>query len=162
CGADSTAPPAGDMAGSGDGGATAADLATGCAPMMKMCTNMCVAADPVHGCLGASCAACAAAANATATCSTAGGCALQCDVGFGDCDGNPANGCEKSVLADPANCGSCGFACANGALCVNGACQIIMPGMGSDQACLTIDAANVYWSTANATPGAVYSVPKAG
>jgi hypothetical protein len=33
-----------------------------------------------------------------------------CPTGFGDCDGNPANGCE-SMLNTPDNCGACGKIC---------------------------------------------------
>nr|MBK7069259.1 hypothetical protein [Deltaproteobacteria bacterium] len=49
--------------------------------------------------------ACAAGANATATCA-AGRCAATCAPGFGDCDDNPANGCEASLTSDPARCGT--------------------------------------------------------
>lgn len=42
---------------------------------------------------------------------TSSGCA--CAVGFGDCDGDPDNGCETD-LDDPDNCGTCGNVCANG------------------------------------------------
>ncbi|GAC1523009.1 MAG: hypothetical protein NVS3B10_23110 [Polyangiales bacterium] len=33
---------------------------------------------------------------------------LTCAPGFGDCDGNPANGCEADFAKDPKNCGGCG------------------------------------------------------
>jgi hypothetical protein len=61
----------------------------------------------------------------------AGACrAVTCDAGFGDCDGNPANGCETDTRASPAHCGACGRACATpnaapacaAALCAVGAC----------------------------------------
>lgn len=35
----------------------------------------------------------------------------SCEVGYGDCDGNPANGCEAAVTSDPNNCGSCASVC---------------------------------------------------
>jgi hypothetical protein len=50
-----------------------------------------------------------------------------CNPGFADCDGNPANGCEVNLNADPTHCGSCTKSCsvANGtAACSNGACTI--------------------------------------
>jgi hypothetical protein len=31
-----------------------------------------------------------------------------CVGGFGNCDGNPANGCEANLTSDPSNCGGCG------------------------------------------------------
>jgi hypothetical protein len=33
---------------------------------------------------------------------------LACNVGFADCDGNPANGCEVNTRTDVNNCGGCG------------------------------------------------------
>src|SRR5690349_15561385 len=60
-----------------------------------------------------SCTACGMACalpNAVNAC--AAGCYIAaCDFGFDDCDGNTANGCETSVLADPSNCGACGKPC---------------------------------------------------
>ncbi|MFO0601159.1 MAG: hypothetical protein U0228_37970 [Myxococcaceae bacterium] len=47
----------------------------------------------------------------------------QCQVGFGDCDGIPENGCETPLLAnDPTNCGQCGRPCPNPRTCTNGLC----------------------------------------
>ncbi|MBN1896627.1 MAG: hypothetical protein JW789_02760 [Candidatus Aenigmarchaeota archaeon] len=38
----------------------------------------------------------------------------ECNYGFGDCDGNKANGCETNLFAyDINNCGYCGNACTN-------------------------------------------------
>ncbi len=49
-------------------------------------------------------------ANASPVCS-AGTCAIgTCNAGFGNCDGDPSNGCEAS-LSTPAHCGMCGAAC---------------------------------------------------
>ncbi len=61
--------------------------------------------------------ACAARANATASCSS-GACAYACAAGFGDCDGNAANGCEAPLTAN-ANCGACGRSCpCNAGVCM--------------------------------------------
>ena len=50
-------------------------------------------------------------------------CALgACNEGFGNCDGNANNGCERPISADAANCGACGKVCANGLVCINGGC----------------------------------------
>ena len=68
--------------------------------------------------------------NGTATCS-GGQCAIVCDAGFGNCDGNPANGCETDLTMDEGNCGACGRICAGPCggtgsgrffQCENGAC----------------------------------------
>jgi hypothetical protein len=54
--------------------------------------------------------ACTAPANAGANC-IASACTFACNLGFGNCDGNAANGCEVDVSSDTNNCGHCGNAC---------------------------------------------------
>ena len=63
--------------------------------------------------------------HASLTCSAAG-CGADCDYGFGDCDGNYANGCEQP-LNTLKHCGGCGVACAIGnatAACNTGSCTV--------------------------------------
>ncbi|MBK8691199.1 MAG: hypothetical protein IPN17_02545 [Deltaproteobacteria bacterium] len=93
--------------------------------------------NPANGCevdtrvtsahCGACGQACAAGANATATCA-AGRCAATCAPGFGDCDDNPANGCEASLTSDPARCGTCSTTCSGGTnarpVCGAGVCRL--------------------------------------
>lgn len=71
------------------------------------------------------------AAHGTPSC-VSGACAIgACDAGYGDCDGDPSNGCEIDLLADPGHCGTCPHVCAmphaipacSGGLCVIGACH---------------------------------------
>jgi hypothetical protein len=66
--------------------------------------------------------------NATGTCTT-GTCDIaMCDAGFGDCDGDPTNGCELP-LNSLTDCGRCGVSCGPpGAIgdCSTGTCQIGM------------------------------------
>jgi hypothetical protein len=71
---------------------------------------------------------CSGGANSSATCA-AGKCNNHCATGYDDCDGNPANGCEANLFADPANCGMCGSSClglanATSGHCSNGMCAI--------------------------------------
>ena len=79
------------------------------------------ATSPVHcgGC-GRRCAL----PNATATCA-AGACRVgACAAGFGDCDGDPANGCE-APLTTLTHCGRCGNTCPTAGAtvtCAAGAC----------------------------------------
>ncbi len=77
----------------------------------------------------AHCGACGSACvrtQATGVC-RAGACSLgACSAGFGDCDGDPANGCEAS-LDSLTHCGACGRSCAAAnatEACVAGACAI--------------------------------------
>jgi len=53
---------------------------------------------------------CPARANATRTCATSA-CSFTCLAGFGDCDGNIANGCETNLARSTASCGACGTTC---------------------------------------------------
>ena len=70
--------------------------------------------------------ACAAAANSTPTC-VEGACGVVCAEGFGDCDGDPSNGCEVDLRTTATSCGRCDARCevANGVgACVAGACAV--------------------------------------
>lgn len=96
---------------------------TKCTAPSHICGNRCVTNDPTA--CGAACTVCPAPANATATCA-AETCGFQCSAGFGNCDMNPANGCETTFATDPLNCGVCGKSCA-GQACVNGVCQAAPP-----------------------------------
>jgi hypothetical protein len=66
--------------------------------------------------------------NATAGCSNGACVVAQCNMGFADCDGNPANGCEVNLNTSTGNCGGCGKACStnNGTpSCMGGQCSIM-------------------------------------
>ena len=65
--------------------------------------------------------------NNTPTCSK-GACVFACNAGYGNCDKNPANGCEDFVTTDAKNCGACGVVCSTQnctSNCVGGACAIV-------------------------------------
>jgi hypothetical protein len=66
--------------------------------------------------------------NALATCN-ANTCGYTCDLGFGDCDDDPSNGCETFLSGDTSNCGACGVVCdlphAGLMLCGGGTCQVL-------------------------------------
>ncbi len=65
--------------------------------------------------------ACAPRPNTTRSC-VAGACSYACVAGFGDCDGNAANGCE-ATLNTAAHCGSCANTCSGGTpTCQAGVC----------------------------------------
>ncbi|GAB4196860.1 MAG: hypothetical protein OHK0013_04420 [Sandaracinaceae bacterium] len=60
--------------------------------------------------------ACVAVQHASPMC-VDGGCNHgPCEVGWGDCDGDPRNGCESS-LAESEHCGSCADVCGDGETC---------------------------------------------
>lgn len=51
----------------------------------------------------------------------------DCPAGFGDCNANPADGCEADLTKDPTNCHDCGTLClaANGsASCGDSVCEV--------------------------------------
>ena len=53
----------------------------------------------------------------------AGACMIgSCNAGFGNCDSNPANGCEVNLQTDTNNCGACGHVCGGTQTCSAGAC----------------------------------------
>lgn len=45
-----------------------------------------------------------------------------CEAGWGDCDGNAVNGCERQ-LTTTTDCGACNAPCATNQSCVSGACR---------------------------------------
>ena len=97
---------------------------TGAAPLR--CGNDCV--DPtsnVKHCGGCN-APCPAVAHATSACQ-ARACTFTCKADFGDCNSNPADGCEAKVTDDPANCGACRHVCPADTTCKNASCR---PGNG--------------------------------
>ncbi len=99
-----------------------------------VCTSTCAA--PTTNCSGVcrdlandanNCNACGTVCtrtNGVAGCAS-GACTLAaCNTGFGNCDGNAANGCETNTGTSVTNCGVCGNSCqfANAAAsCVAGA-----------------------------------------
>lgn len=97
-----------------------------CTAGQKSCNDVCVPLDnPEYGC-GSSCDPCVLD-NAEPEC-VGDGCAIKsCAVGFDNCDGMTANGCETSITSDAANCGSCDTVCtAPNAMgqCQGGACSV--------------------------------------
>jgi hypothetical protein len=71
--------------------------------------------------------------NATALC-PAGACTLgDCNLGFGNCDGDAVNGCETD-LATNQNCGACGVPCdlpSAVSSCATGSCKVVSCNAGS-------------------------------
>jgi hypothetical protein len=95
-----------------DAGADARTDAPACAAGRILCDGRCVdPADPEH------CGACDTRCTADTRCAADDAgvrrCAPSaCAAGFGDCDGNAANGCEASLATSAAHCGACGRPCA--------------------------------------------------
>jgi streptogramin lyase len=85
------------------------------------------ATDPDH-CGDCKATPCPPATNAIPACK-ASACAIECNLGFADCDGDPGTGCEVALASDPTHCGSCGApACESGpqsvAACSQGKCKL--------------------------------------
>ena len=85
----------------------------------------------------ANCGACGMSCktpHAQSTC-TAGKCGGgKCDPGWGDCNGNAADGCEANLHVDATNCGKCGAKCAfaNGVAACADHCYIAACQFGYD------------------------------
>lgn len=75
----------------------------------------------------ANCGACGYACSlprASPTC-VGGRCAVYgCDAAFGDCDGDPSNGCESDLRTNPLHCGRCGAPCSSPRMCRAGLCAL--------------------------------------
>jgi hypothetical protein len=66
---------------------------------------------------------CAAGPNVAGQACVKGTCTITaCQAGFGDCDGQAADGCETSVLDNPNHCGSCGRHCHFPLICAGDQC----------------------------------------
>ncbi len=69
---------------------------------------------------------CPSGPHSTAVCVN-GGCALNCDPGYSDCDNNPFDGCEIHSDVDVGNCGTCMHQCITPnatPVCNGGMCEI--------------------------------------
>lgn len=108
----------------------------------------------------ANCGSCGAAcvlSHATATCES-GSCAIElCSKYYADCNGAVGDGCEVSLMSDPAHCGSCDISCASNMTCTMGACVCAVPcaGVGccsSGQKCCM--ASNTCWPVGQLCPDA--------
>ena len=55
-----------------------------------------------------------------------GSCEFKCGEGFGDCNGDPSDGCEVNLSSDQSNCGACGHECDiyGGQPCIIGQCAV--------------------------------------
>lgn len=54
-------------------------------------------------------------------------CVTECADGFGDCNGNPLDGCETRLDTNPLHCGACGNSCnyGSGQPCIEGKCLMV-------------------------------------
>ncbi len=84
---------------------------------------------------------------------------VSCDGGQVSCGGKCVD-----TSTDPQNCGGCGVVC--NTQCTAGVCPLLGAGCEAgvspqvgDNACITIDATNVYWATGFNNTGAVWKVP---
>jgi alpha-tubulin suppressor-like RCC1 family protein len=86
-------------------------------------TNL--AADVAH--CGACGNRCPNPPRASAAC-TEGVCGIgACEMGYGNCDRDAANGCETNLRTSSSHCGACGMACAAGLVCEAGRCVAPCP-----------------------------------
>ncbi len=100
----------------------------GCATGESCCGGACVRTDGDSANCGA-CGRVCSVTNGTASCSMGACVVATCAPGFGDCDGNAANGCEVDVTSTVAHCGACGAVCVGASnasgRCTTGRCGIV-------------------------------------
>ena len=84
-------------------GQTCMSGACACATGQTLCGRACVNTATDAANCGTCGSTCAPRANTTVTCAT-GTCAYACATGFGDCDGDVANGCEIDLRTSTASC----------------------------------------------------------
>ncbi len=93
----------------------------GSTPCGTVCADF---ADSPLNC-GACGMACPTMPNADSQCNN-GVCATRCQTGFADCNGSPADGCERDLRVSTLGCGGCNTVCPTGPngtpLCRNGTC----------------------------------------
>lgn len=92
----------------------------------EFCTDTQVDATNCGGC-GIDCTA---GANISRTSCDAGVCHSVCSDGWGDCDRDPLNGCEKSLVDDDSHCGACDNDCGTKpnvaqSTCADGVCHVL-------------------------------------
>ena len=125
CGAsgDCTGSHAGSVCATGEpcvGGQCATLCGSSSGASIQICAGVCTDTDFDPNNCGACGKVCASTNAANTTCG-GGKCGVLCAQGFGDCDGDPSNGCEENLLTSTANCGACGQACSLGP-CAGGLC----------------------------------------
>lgn len=107
------------------------------------CSGVCrdLLTDP--GNCGSCGSTCSTRANAAPSCD-AGVCRLVCAAGFGNCDGNDANGCETNLRSSNTACGGCAIRCQGGQTCQSGSCECVagMRLCGGACTCLSSDSLN--------------------
>jgi hypothetical protein len=93
-----------------------------------------------------------------------GQCVPTCAAGFGDCDGDPSNGCEADLLHTNDHCGACGYTC-NPVACENGTC-IVAQGFSDMPVALALDGqagGNLYFTAVSPLGASTLSVvPRVG
>ncbi len=77
-------------------------------------------------------------ANGAPQCAS-GACTIACVMGFGNCDGVNANGCETATTSDVTHCGACNNRCAAGQSCVRGGCTTVCPDTMCGAQCVDVN-----------------------
>ncbi len=85
--------------------------------------------------------ACAVRPNAAPAC-VGSACVTTCIAGYSDCNTVEADGCERNLRNDPANCGACGRACGAGGACCEATCATTASDPANCGACGHACAAN--------------------
>lgn len=121
CGACGNACPPGAKCGDGKCTMPPVPCGPGCPGMQSCCGDVCVDTwSDVKNCNGCG-IVCPVPPHASALCEA--GCKMgKCQIGWADCNGAVADGCEVKTFGDDKNCGGCGVVCGDKQKCSGGAC----------------------------------------
>ncbi len=134
----------------GEAGSAGAKDSGGCASGDKLCAQACVSVDdPMYGCGTKNCVACSTPGprGLTLKCDQ-GACRIDtCAPGFGDCNGDPSDGCEQDLNSTAEHCGACAWDC-KGTPCQLGLCerQQIASGILWGRS-IAVDSMSLYWAS---------------
>jgi hypothetical protein len=134
-----------------------------CGADAKPCGWRCVPLDdPSTACAHTdSCSPCPVDQHEVGVCGPAGACQTICAEGWGDCNGNPDDGCERSLAEDEQNCGACSRVCDG--TCTGGYCPpTAHASLGGNATGIALAPGGRIFALASSSGGSLHEIDPAG